>query len=257
MKPVFIIFWKELKGHLTSPGYYIITAIYVGLMSWLYSLGLRNFTQMSVQQMAMMRGQGGQMNLHQYVIQPHIQYVNLAFLFFIPILTTKYFAEEKRAHTFDLLLTSPITATQIVAGKMLAAVVATWILAVVSLLYPIITSNFAEFQWGLFFSSYVGLFLVAAVYASIGVFSSSLTESTIVAGIVGFILCLSSWFVSWGGMVSENQVLQKVFNQVSLANHFSQLLQGSAEIVSFAFFLSVIFFFGFLTQRVVESTRWR
>jgi ABC-2 type transport system permease protein len=257
MRPVLTIFWKELKAHLTSPGYYLITAIYVGLMSWLYSLALRNFTQMSVQQMAMMRGQGGQLNLHQYVIQPHIQYVNLAFLFFIPILTTKYFAEEKRARTFDLLLTSPINATQIVAGKMLAAIAATWILATVSILYPVITSRFADFQWGLFFSSYVAVYLVSAVYASIGVFCSSLTESAIVAGIMGFILCLSSWFISWGSMVSENQALQKILNQVSLANHFSQLIQGSVEVVAISFFVSIIFFFGFLTQRVVESTRWR
>lgn len=257
MKPTLTIFWKEIRGHLTSPSYYAITFFYTLLMSYLYFAQLTQFSQRSLQYMIQMQGRGEGLNLHQNVIIGHISFINLIFLFLVPIITVKYFTEEKKSRTFDLLLTSPINATQIVVGKMLAAVVATWILVLISLVFPLVTGFFAQIQWGVLLSAYVGIFLVAAIYAAIGVFSSSLTDSVLVSGFMGIVLCLFTWFVSWGSIVSENPTLQKVFNHISIANHFGQFVQGSVELVGFAFCLSLIFFFGFITQRVVESARWR
>ncbi len=257
MKPTLTIFWKELKGHLTSPSYYAITFFYTLLMSYIYFVQLRSFSQRSLQYMIQSQGRGDGLNLHQQVIAGHISFINLIFLFLVPIITVKYFTEEKKARTFDLLLTSPITATQIVMGKMMAAIAATWILVAISLIFPVVTSLFAQIQWGVLASSYIGIFLLAAIYASIGVFASSLTDSVLVSGFMGIILCLFTWFVSWGSEISENPLMQEIFGYLSIAKHFGQFIQGSVEIVGFAFCFSLIFFFGFITQRVVESARWR
>lgn len=258
MRNILTIAGKDFRGYFSGPAFYVIGGLFTTFLSFTYFMLLRNFAQRSFQMMQMqMRGMGDGMNLHNEVIVGHISNVNLVLLILIPFITVRLFAEEKKMRTLDLLLTSPVTATEIVVGKFLAAFGAVWMLILVSLVYPISTAFFAPMQWGSMFSAYAGLLLIGAMYVAVGVFSSSLTESVILAGFIAIILSLCLWFVSWGSVVVEDPNWTTILNHISVSNHFGQFVRGSIQLVGLTFCLSVIAIYCFLTQRVVESARWR
>ena len=247
---------KEFRGYISGSGFYFVTALFTLLMGFIYFMILKSFVERSNQMMAMM-GKADGANMHREIFVSHISTVNLILLFLVPFLTTRLLAEEKKLRTFDLLLTSPITATEIVVGKFFAVVGAAWLLILISFLYPLVTSFFTHVQWGPLFSAYAAMLMLAAVYASIGLFASSLTDNMILAGFVSIILSLGLWFLGSLQMVLEGPTLTAIANHISVANHFGQMLQGSVQVVAIVFFLSLAFLNVFLTQRVVESARWR
>ena len=257
MTGAFTIAKRDFKSYFSGPGFYIWAFIFLGFLSYTYSLVLQHFARQSFQFMMQTQGRGGGLNLHTEVIVHHISNVNLILLFISPFLTMKLFAEEKKMRTFDLLLTAPVTATEIVLGKFLAGFGVVFALIGLSTIYPIATTLFADVQWGPLGSAYLGLVFLAAAYVAIGVFASSLTDSIITAGIVSFILSLFLWFIAWSGVVVEDTTMQSVLQHFSVSQHFGQFVRGSLELKSFVFYLSVIFVYCFLAQRVVESHRWR
>jgi ABC-2 type transport system permease protein len=114
-----------------------------------------------------------------------------------------------------------------------------------------------DVDWKLLASSYVGIFLVASVYISIGLFSSSLTSSVILSYVISVVLNLFCIFIVWGTQTSENPLVRDILNHVSISKHLTDFIQGSVHLSSFVFLISVVVFFMFMTQRVIESARWR
>lgn len=202
-------------------------------------------------------GADGGLNLHLTVFLYHISQINLLFIFMIPALTMRLLAEEKKLRTYDLLLTSPITSTQIVVGKFLAGFGAVAFLTSISFLYPLFTATFAGVQFGPLLVAYLGVLLVSAAYVAVGLFASSLTESVVLSVCMGLIFNLSLWFISQGVDFSNDPMFMSVMEHLSVGNHFMNFVKGSLKLSSSVFLLSVIGFFVFLTQRVVEASRWR
>jgi ABC-2 type transport system permease protein len=178
-------------------------------------------------------------------------------IFIVPALTMRLLAEEKKLRTYDLLLTSPVTSLEIVAGKYLAVLGAIVGIIVISLLYPIVTSLMASVQWVPLLVSFFGIFLVAAVYAAMNLFCSALTESIIVAYVMSVIFNVAIWFIGVGVEVVDSPTARQIFEHISLNNHLSGLVEGTIRSSGLVFFISVIALFGFLAERVVESSRWR
>ena len=119
MRNVLVIFRKELHGYFTSPVAYLLLtmfAVVFGLFFW-NALGAFVYYSMESQ----MRGQSFPMNLNEELIRPLLSNINVIGLFFIPMITMRLFAEEKRSGTIELLVTSPIHDLEIIAGKWLAA----------------------------------------------------------------------------------------------------------------------------------------
>lgn len=257
MKKVLTIWAKEFKAYFSGPGFYVVTGIYLLFLSYTYLLQLKHFTEKSIRMMYMMQGQGGGLNLHQEVFMSLIGTVNLVMLFLIPFITVRLLAEEKKSRTFDLLLTSPITSFEIVIGKFLAALSVAWLLCLISLIYPLSIMKFAEIQWGLLASSYVGLLLIVAMYVAVGIFASSLTQSNILSGFVAIILSFGLWFVAWTTVAIDDPFWTQVFEHLSVAQHFGKFTMGQLQVSGIVFALSIIAIFCFLAERVVESARWR
>ncbi|MDZ4663184.1 MAG: ABC transporter permease subunit [Pseudomonadota bacterium] len=254
MRGICTIAWRDFRALTFNSLFFILAGICAFIWTVWYGTFLKDFIKKS-QQMMMM--QQHDMNLHQ-VFSMHISTVNLILLFIIPAITMKLFSEEKRANTMDLLLTSPINATQIVLGKFIAGTAAAWVLVGVSFMYPLVTSFYGEVSWGPLFSTYVGLMLLVASYVAIGMFASSLTSSVFLAVIIGVLFNLIFWFVGAGAEIAEDPSWVAVFEHLSLGEHFfKNFAKGIVKITSIVFFLSVIGLNCFLTQRVVESNRWR
>jgi ABC-2 type transport system permease protein len=243
MRKIFTIAGKDFRSLVTSPMFFLAAGFSALLMSYSYLRTLKEFSEQSMM--------GGAMGMG------HISITNLLFVLIMPAITMRLVAEEKKMRTYDLLLTSPITATDIAVGKSLAAIGAALVLVGISLIYPVLTRTVAEFSMKQLFLAYLGLSLVTCTYVAVGVFASSLTESVLLAVVLGWIFNLCLWFLAQGSSFMDNGKFQAVMDHLSVGRHFANFVQGSLNIGSLVFLVSCVAFFMFLTQRVVESSRWR
>jgi ABC-2 type transport system permease protein len=257
MSGTLTIFRKELKGFYGNPTFWIICFLVSLIFSWVYPIQLNMFAQLLMNYVMQQGIPANQLNIHYGVFLRQLSYLNLLLIFVVPALTMKLFAEEKKLRTFDLLLTSPVTSLQIVLGKYLAALGAMGGIVLLALSYPVATAALAKLNWGPLLIAFFGIFLVGGVYAAMNLFCSSLTENSLVAYVMSVILNVSIWFVGIGAEVVDSEVARKVFEHVSLSTHLSSLVEGTIRTNGLVFFASLIVLFCFLSERVVESSRWR
>lgn len=256
MSKVCAIVAKDFKSLVNSAMFYIVAGVSSLMICFLYFRLLGQFEQLSLTKSMQMGANAGD-NIQVGVFQGHIGVTNLLFIAIIPAITMRMVAEEKRLRTFDLLMTTPITASQIALGKFLAGFGAALVLVGISLFYPLLTRLIADFSVKELLFAYLGLALVTGAYVAVGLFASSLTESVLLAVVLGWILNLCLWFVSQGSGFFQNPQLVEAMEHLSIGRHFGKFVGGSIDLSSFVFLLSLIGFFVFLTQRVIESSRWR
>jgi ABC-2 type transport system permease protein len=255
MRTVMILAWKDLRILLTSPLFYVVSGLCAMLWSYSYMRNLLAFAERS--RVYMQPGMETGMNLQREVFLMHISQINLLFVFVVPALTMRLLAEEKRMRTYDLLLTSPITPSQITLGKFFAGLGVVSTLTLISFLYPLGTRAVAEFPIAPLLSAYLGVFLISAAYVAIGLFASSLTESVLLSVIMGLIFNILLWFVSQGSGADGGSIVSAVLEYMSIGQHFLGFILGTVKLNSLVFMLSLTALFLFLTRQVVESSRWR
>jgi ABC-2 type transport system permease protein len=206
----------------------------------------------------MQSGDSPQANIHYGVFLVHMSYINLLMIFVVPAFTMKLFAEEKKMRTFDLLLTSPISSWEIVLGKFLAVAGVLAGLMLVAVAYPLLTLPLVEsIHWPSFILAVLGIYFLGLIYLAMNLFCSSLSESLVISFVLSVILNVSIWFVGMGIDAVDSQVARNIFEHISLATHLSGLVEGTFRLQSLVFFLSLVGLFLFLSERVVESHRWR
>jgi ABC-2 type transport system permease protein len=255
VKKILVIAGKDLRNLFASPLFYLIAGLCAMAWTLVYFLGLQEFANAA--QMNRLQGGAEQASLHFVVFRMYGSLVNLFMIFAVSSMSMRMFTEEKKNQTMALLLTSPVTATQITLGKLLGGIVAAWALVGISFLYPLSLGAFTQLEWGPLLCAYLGLLLITGCYVAIGMFASSLTESTVLAVVMALIFNVMLWFVGALSQSSDNPVVTKVFEHLNVGAHFAGFLNGSINVGALAFFLSVILLMTFLTQRVVESNRWR
>ena len=177
-------------------------------------------------------------------------------MFLIPIITMKSFAEEKRQKSDQALLTSPCSLTEIVLGKFLGAFVMYTICTSIFLVYAVVISFFAQPQWSVILCTFLGTLLLGGSLIAINVFISVLTESQVVAAVlgmgIGLMISMMSYFVS---LVSIDWI-KTVLEKISFMSYYENFTFGILSITDVVFFLSVITVFLFFTVRALEKRRW-
>lgn len=257
MDKILAIFKKEWKGFLFNPNFLVVCGLCATVLSWIYPNNLKLFDLQLKSAVYAGNFNSQAMNIHYGVFLRHLSYVNLMLILIVPALTMRLFAEEKKLRTFDLLLTSPVTSLQIVVGKYLAALSAIFSILFIAFLYPALTAVFAKFNWVTLGIAFTGIFLVASVYAAMGLFCSALTESAIVSYVMAVIFNISIWFIGMGVDIVDGPTARAVFEHISLNQHLSGLVEGTVRTTGLVFFASLVCFFCFLSERVVEASRWR
>ena len=161
--------------------------------------------------------------------------------FFIPALTMKLIAEEKKTGTMEMLLTKPITERQIIWGKFLAILLLIITALALTLPYYITVWCLGPIDHGAVWSGYLGLIFMSAAYISIGIFASCLTNNQIIAFLLA--LLIGIFFHIIFGMIASGLTgsLGSVFNYLSLSNHFESISRGVIDSKDIIYFLSVIF----------------
>ncbi len=178
------------------------------------------------------------------------------FLFFIPALSMRMWAEEKKQGTMEVLLTMPLREEEVVAGKFLAGAA----LIAVTLLFtapiPFILSIIGDPDMGPIWGGYVGTMLLGAAYLAIGLFASSLTENQIVAFIFALVLC---FLVTFFGIFSMQGILpsalEGLFSKMSLSMRFQSIQRGVLDSRDLLYYFSVILFFLYLNVLTIRH-RW-
>lgn len=254
MKNAWIICRKELGSYFVSPIAYIlllIFAVIVGYMFW-NMVGIFIVEGMEMQ----MRGQSVPMNVNEQIIRPLLSNVGVIGLFFIPLITMRLFAEEKRTGTIELLATSPVRDLEIIVGKWLAAVILYSCLLLFTAVNFSFLFKYGNPDWKPLAINYLGLMLEAAGLLAIGTFISTLTKNQIVAGAVTFGVCLLLLIFGWVSGY-ETSTWARVLSYMSLSTHMESFDKGVLDTKDAVFYLTVIFLGLFFTARSMESLRWR
>lgn len=249
----FLIFKKELKVYFSSPLFYILAFVLTLFLSARFLPSVYKFAETASRPETL----GSSANIHINVFMVHLNLVYLLMLFLTPLLTMRLFSEEKKEKTIDLLLTAPVTSTEIVLGKFLAVWSVVTLLLFLALLYPLSLGLISEFDYAPLWSSYIGMFLMLGVNCAIGIFASSLTASSLMAAFLGVLMTLAVMLV---GSVTGSIIhpfWSALMEQLSMVMHIRDFFDGTLETSGFVFFISTLCLFCFLTQRVVESSRWR
>jgi ABC-2 type transport system permease protein len=182
--------------------------------------------------------------------------MTVTLLFVGPLLTMRLVAEEKRSGTFELLMTSPVTEAQVVIGKFLGALGLLAVMLILTLEFPIVLIHFGEPDMGPLVCGYVGFLLAGACFLAVGVLASSIADSQVVAGFMGFSLSLLFWIIGWAADQTGPKV-GEVLRYISVLTHFEDFARGVIDTRSVIFYLSIIAFCLFAAMRALESRRWR
>jgi ABC-2 type transport system permease protein len=239
------IFKKEFNGFLNSFVAYIAMSVFligIGLLMWV-------FPETSV------------LNYGFADLETLFSFGPYVFMFLVPAITMRMFADEKKSGTLELLLTKPVTDIQIIMGKYFAG----FILVIFSLI-PTLLYYFSVYRLGNppgnidtagVIGSYIGLVLLGGVFISIGIFASSLTDNQVISFILALFLC----FILYNGFQSIANIniwgsYSALLEEMGISYHYNYMSKGLIDIRNVVYFLSLIAIMIMLTKLRLSSRKW-
>jgi ABC-2 type transport system permease protein len=242
---MFSIYIKEVNSYLDSLIAYIVIGVFltaIGLLMWV-------FPETSVLQY----GFADMTTL--FSLGPYV------FMFLIPAITMRTFAEEKKAGTIELLMTRPLTDWDIILGKYLSACTLVLFAIFPTLIYFFSLYYLGNPQGNLDIAgisgSYIGLFLLGALFTSIGILASSLTENQIIAFVIAVFFCFI-FYTGFASFASINvwSAASLFIEQWGILYHYSSMSKGLVDSRDLIYFFSVIFIMLLFAHLNLGSRKW-
>jgi ABC-2 type transport system permease protein len=241
---MFPIYKKELQSFFYTPFAYAIAALFMLLFSLSFSTGI-----------ARLEGS----NTWNFSFAEIFYSVILYFIFLLPILTMRTFADERKNGTEVLLMTSPISVAKIVIAKFLANITVYIFMLLGTSIFPIITAIKGQVVISQLICAYIGIFFWGAMYIALGMLISSLTESSIIAAIIGEVVMFVLLFVddfSNTAFVSQYPKVQSVLYSFAAQPRFAYFSEGFIRLSDLVFFASAIIVLLIWTYISIEKRRW-
>jgi ABC-2 type transport system permease protein len=236
MRNTWLFCQKELRSFFNSPVAYIVLSIFIFITGFFFTSSLFLMGQASM--------------------RPLFSLVPVVFLFFVPAITMRLLAEEKRSGSIELLVTLPTRDWEIVIGKFLAA----WILILsalaLTLIFTFTVAMLGDLDGGETTAGYLGLVLMGGAFAAIGTWSSSLTRNQIIAFIIALALIAALSMIDDLLPVLPLS-LAPVLQFLSVSYHFENISRGVLDTRDLLFYFSLIFFMLFLAHNTLESRKWK
>jgi ABC-2 type transport system permease protein len=226
------IFKKEFKGYFVSPIAYIVISIFLILTGWFF------FSTFFLYGQAEMRN--------------FFSLLPIIFSFIIPAITMRLFSEEFNTGSYELILTMPVSALDIILGKFLAASAFVGIMLLPTFFYGIFISGIGDLDWGPVIGGYLGALMLAASFAAIGLFASSLTRNQIIAFIIGMTFCFLLTLIDKMLFFLPDKALN-VFQYLGADFHFQNISKGIIDSRDILYFLSVCFVMLYATNLVIKE----
>jgi ABC-2 type transport system permease protein len=236
MKNVLAIAERELKSYFVSPVAYVVTALFLLISGYLFSVIVLNTNEASLRYL--------------------ISNLSVIWLFITPALTMRLLAEESRSGTIELLLTNPVRDAEVVFGKYLGALGLLLVMVAFTLYYPFLLFMFGNPDRGPMVAGYLGVILQAAAFLSIGLLASSLTQNQIVAAVLTFAILLIMW-LSESVANFIGRPASDIMRYLSVTSHFQDFSRGVIDTTHVIYFLSIVAASLFLTYLSLQTRRWR
>lgn len=256
MSGLLAIINKELRIYFTSPIAYVVIAVFIAINGYLF-YNIVIFTVNQSMQLIRIQGVMPQININDMIFRPVFHNMAVIMILTLPMLTMRLLAEEKKAKTTELLMTSPLSITQIIIGKYLAVFLIFTLMLLLSGFMPMMLDIYGDLQWEPILAGYLGLLLLGGVFLSFGLLASSVTENQIVAGFLGFGFLLFLWMMGWVSQGTSGTVITSIFSYLSISGHFDNFVKGLIDSKDVIYLLSLISTGLFLAHRVLDSQRWR
>jgi ABC-2 type transport system permease protein len=255
MRGTIAIFKKELSVTFSSSIFYAGTFVFLLVSGYFFYSNAAVFALLSLQA----RGNpflAEKLNLSDMLVKPLFGQISIVLLLMLPLLTMRTYAEEKKLGTIELLFTYPISDLAVLSGKFLACICI--LLTMLSGTIPslLLLETFSNLDWGMILSGYLGVVLMGASFIALGIFMSSLSENLIIAAVLSFGFLLLFWLIGWAKVIAGPE-FGPVLEQISLVVHLDGFIRGLIDTRDVVFYLIFMFFWLFLTLRVLNSRFWR
>ena len=237
MKQSWTIAKKELNSYFDSLVAYILIIIFLAFTGF--------FTWVS--------GNGDVFFRKQADLNVFFQMALWALFIFIPAVTMRMIAEEKKSGTIELLLTKNVSNFNLVMGKFLAALLLVLITLSFTIVYYVSVSRLGNFDHGATISGYLGLLLLSAAFIGIGLFASSLTKNQIVAFLLALIINVVFLFLFDVLGSTSTGWLGELFSTLSLTEHYQSISRGVIDTKDVIYFLSIAFLGVTLSEYMISK----
>ena len=259
MRKYLALLERELKSYFVSPVAYVVIGLFLAFCGFFFYSIVTWFDRVSMQ--AMMQSQYYRqppqpMNVNMMAIRPLLGNIAFIALIFIPGLTMRLFAEEKRQGTMELLLTSPISNWQMALAKFSSAWILFGVMLAFTFLYQVLLFIFGDPELWPIVAGYLGLLLVGGSFVAVGMMFSAFTENQIIAFVAALATNLIMLALSWLSNFTSG-ALSKILGAVSPLDHFEDFSKGVIDTQHVVFYLSLIAGGLFITYVSLESARWR
>ena len=228
------LFGKELKSYVGSPILYIIMTVFLLLTGVFY---FKDFYMI------------GRADMRQF-----FNVLPFFFMFFIPAITMRQIAEERSSGTLEMIITMPVSASNIVLGKFFASVAIVMIMMAPTLFYVLSLGVAGVPDYGMIVAGYIGTIFLAAAYVAVGIFASSLTKNQIVAWLVSTAFCVFFTMIDYFIQFIPGKIFA-FLNYISASYHFQGLAKGVLEFRNITYLITVSLFFIILSVRSIEERR--
>jgi len=233
---------RELAGYFGSPVAYVFIVIFL-LLCGFFTFYVSRFY-----------------DLGQADLRPFFEWHTWVFLFLIPSITMRLWADERRSGTIELMLTLPITLPEIILGKFVAA----WLFIGMALFltFPMVLTviYLGEPDLGAIFCAYLGSFLMAGAYLSVGCMTSSLTKNQVISFILSLVICLFLVLAGWSPVTDvlagwAPLWLVNIVSGFSFMPHFESIQRGVIDMRDLVYYFSVMFFMLIANGVVLQNRR--
>jgi len=241
---MFPIYKKELQSFFYTPFAYAMAMLFMLLFSLSFSTGIARLNDS---------------HTWAFSFTEMFYSVILYFIFLLPILTMRTFADERKNGTEVLLMTSPVSTGRIVIAKFLANITVYLFMLAGTVIFPIITAIKGEVVMSQLICAYIGIFFWGAMYIALGMLISAFTENSIIAAIIGEVVMFALLFVddfANTAFISQYPAIKKFLYAFAAQPRFSYFSEGFIRLSDLTFFLSAIIVLLIWTYIAIEKRRW-
>lgn len=240
---------RELRALFLSPLAWAVLAIVQIILAYLFLGHLDIFLEVQPRLLTAPNPPG----LTEIVAAPTLGNASVLMLLIVPMLSMRLISEERRNRTLPLLFSAPVSMTEIVLGKYLGLVLFLLVMVALATLMPLSLLAGGHLDFGMLLSGVLGITLLVATFAAIGLFVSASSPNPTIAGIGTLGLLFLFWIADWSS--SGSGPLAAVLRYVSMVDHFEPFLRGLFDSADFAYFVLMSFLFIVLTIRRLDADR--
>lgn len=245
----FTIAWRELRQMFLSPLAWCVLAVIQFILAWLFLIQVDQFLKFAPS----LAGNPSAPGVTDFVAAGMFSSASIVLLMVVPLMSMRLVAEERRNGALNLLMSAPVSMTEIVLGKYLGLLLFLLIMLGMITLMPLSLMTGTHLDYGKLLAGVLGLGLELGAFAAVGLFMSSLTRQPVIAAVSSFGVLLLLWVISWAG--SGDDRYSATFHYLSLLDHYGSLLRGAFNTSDVIYYLLFIVTFLVLSIRRLDSYR--